>query len=82
VRLIAEMEIPPTNQDLEEIKRERRRERWKAFFTPIIALGSIVVSVGLLMFFIRACQERFPEGVPTKQPWERRPAGVLLVPHR
>lgn len=46
---------------LEEIKEERRRERWNAFFTPFITLASIVASVGMLMFLIKTCSERFPQ---------------------
>lgn len=48
----------PPDPLLEEAKRERRRERWKAFLTPMITLGSIVVSIGMLMFLIRSCQEQ------------------------
>src|SRR5918992_3228525 len=45
---------------LEDYKAERRRQRWGYFLTPFIALASIVVSVGMLMFMAKACQERMP----------------------
>jgi len=51
---------PPRDDIEEEIRRRRQQARWNAFFTPIITLASIVISIGLLMFFIRTCQERFP----------------------
>lgn len=44
-----------------EIQAERRRERWKAFFTPWIYMGSIVASVALIMALIRTCSGRFPQ---------------------
>ena len=44
----------------DEIRAERRKERWKAFFTPFIYLGSIVVSVAILMALIKTCSQRFP----------------------
>ena len=44
-----------------ELRDERRRERWKAFLTPIITLGSIVVSVAMVMAFLKSCSERFPQ---------------------
>lgn len=43
-----------------EIKAERHRERWKAFLTPWIYLGSIVGSVALIMALIKTCSQRFP----------------------
>jgi hypothetical protein len=52
----------PQDEIQKEIKRRRRQARWNAFLTPMITLASIVISVGFLMFFIRACQERFPTG--------------------
>jgi hypothetical protein len=71
----------PDKEALEELKRKRRRERWSAFLTPFITLASIVLSIGLLMFFMRACQERFPQS-PLLKPqspsgpahWQRLPA--------
>ena len=47
-------------KSLEEVREERRRARWSAFWTPFITLASIVGSVGLLMFLVRACQDRLP----------------------
>ena len=46
---------------LAELRARRRRERWSAFLTPLITLTSIVVSVSLLMFFIKTCSERYPQ---------------------
>jgi hypothetical protein len=57
---VTTMNPPLPKKSLEELREERRRARWSAFWTPFIALASIVSSVGLLMFFIRACQERLP----------------------
>ena len=54
------MDRTPAKKTLEELKEERRRARWSAFWTPFITLASIVTSVGLLMFLIRACQDRLP----------------------
>jgi hypothetical protein len=51
-----EPQQPPTE---EEIKAERRRERWQAFFTPMIYMGSIVGSVALMMALIKTCTDRF-----------------------
>lgn len=51
---------PPRDEIQEEIQRRRQQARWNAFLTPIITLASIVISIGLLMFFIKTCQERFP----------------------
>jgi len=45
----------------EQIKAQRRRERWNALLTPFITLASIVISVGMLMFLIQTCQERNPQ---------------------
>jgi hypothetical protein len=59
--LIERMDNSPSKKSLEEIKEERRRARWNAFLTPIITLASLVASVGLLMFILRACKERFPQ---------------------
>lgn len=60
-------------QNLEEWKAQRRRERWNAFLTPLITLGSIVVSVGMLMYLIKSCGERSPQA-PTIMP--RPPASA------
>jgi len=49
---------------LEELREERRRARWRAFWNPIITLTSIVTSVGMLMFFLRTCRERLPQFSP------------------
>ena len=54
------MDKPIPKKSLEELREERRRARWSAFGTPFITLASIVSSVGLLMFLIRACQDRLP----------------------
>lgn len=43
-----------------EIKAQRRRERWKAFFTPFIYMGSIVGSVALIMALMKTCSQRLP----------------------
>jgi len=51
----------PRDEIQEEIRRRQQQARWNAFLTPMITLASIVISIGLLMFFIRTCQERFPE---------------------
>jgi hypothetical protein len=51
---------------LEEYKAERRRRRWGYVLTPFITLASIVVSVGMLMFFGRACQDRIPADAPLR----------------
>jgi hypothetical protein len=51
---------PLSKKSLEDLREERRRARWSAFWTPFITLASIVSSVGLLMFFVRACQDRLP----------------------
>lgn len=45
----------------EEIRAERRRVRWKAFFIPWIYMGSILASVALIMALIRTCAQRFPQ---------------------
>lgn len=44
----------------DEIRAERRKERWKAFLTPWIYMGSIVGSIALLMALIKTCSQRFP----------------------
>jgi hypothetical protein len=53
------MEEQPKTPD--ELRAQRRRERWQAFFTPWIYLGSIVGSVAMLMALIKSCGERFPQ---------------------
>ncbi len=40
---------------------ERRRRRWLAFLTPLITLGSIVISVAMLMALIKSCSDRNPQ---------------------
>ncbi len=54
-------------KNLEEWKAQRRRERWNAFLTPLITLGSIVVSVAMLMYLIKSCGER-SRRLPTVRP--------------
>jgi hypothetical protein len=68
------MDETPDKEVIDAIKRKRRRERWNAFLTPFIALASIVVSIGFLMFFIKACQERFPQSRFLKAPSQSGPA--------
>jgi hypothetical protein len=63
----------PDKELIEELKRKRRRERLNAFFTPLITLASIVISIGLLMFFMRACQERFPQNPLLQPPAQSQP---------
>jgi hypothetical protein len=55
---------PP--KTLEEYKSERRRERWGYFLMPFFTIASIVVSVGMLMFFGKACQDRIPADAPLR----------------
>ena len=55
---------PP--QTLEDYKAERRRQRWGYFLMPFFTVGSIVVSVGMLMFFGKACQDRIPADAPLR----------------
>jgi hypothetical protein len=55
---------PP--KTLEEYKAERRRERWGYFLMPFFTIASIVVSVGMLMFFGKACQDRIPADAPLR----------------
>ncbi len=74
------MNEPFDKEAIEEIKRKRRRERWSAFLTPFITLASIVLSIGLLMFFMKACQERFSQSPFLKPASPSRPAGRLRVP--
>jgi hypothetical protein len=51
---------------LEDYKAERRRRRWGYVLTPFITLASIVFSVGMLMFFGKACQDRIPADAPLR----------------
>jgi hypothetical protein len=55
---------PP--QTLEDYKAERRRQRWGYFLMPFFTIASIVVSVGMLMFFGKACQDRIPADAPLR----------------
>jgi len=48
-------------KSLEELRAERRRERWKAFLNPLITMVSLVGSVALVMYMIKSCSERFPQ---------------------
>jgi hypothetical protein len=74
------MAEPPDKELIEQYRRRRRRERWNAFLTPLITLASIVVSIGLLMFFMRACQERFPQTPFFRPPAQPRPANPQQPP--
>src|SRR3990170_4723120 len=51
---------------LEDYEAERRRRRWGYVLTPVITLASIVFSVGMLMFFGKACQDRIPADAPLR----------------
>jgi hypothetical protein len=51
---------------LEDYKAERRRQRWGYVLMPFFTLASIVVSVGMLMFFGKACQDRIPADAPLR----------------
>ncbi|MEX0807033.1 MAG: hypothetical protein WD688_27470 [Candidatus Binatia bacterium] len=53
---------PP--KTLQEYQDERRRQRWGYFLTPVIAMGSIVFSIALLMFFGKSCQDRILADAP------------------
>jgi hypothetical protein len=44
----------------EEIREERRRERWRAILTPWITMGSVVASVAMIMALIKNCSDRLP----------------------
>ncbi len=74
------MNEPLDQEAVEEMKRRRRRERWSAFLTPFITLASVVLSIGLLMFFMKACQERFPQSPFLKPGSQSRPASLLGIP--
>ena len=67
------MDETPDKEIVEAIKRKRRRERWNAFLTPLITMALIVLSIGMLMFLIKACQERFPHSPLLKPQPENRP---------
>ena len=51
---------------LEDYKAERRRQRWGYVLMPFFTLASIVVSVGMLMFFGKSCQDRIPADAPLR----------------
>ena len=55
---------PP--KTLEDYKAEQRRRRWGYVLMPFFTLASIVVSVGMLMFFGKACQDRIPADAPLR----------------
>ncbi|MEK6601078.1 MAG: hypothetical protein AABZ09_04270 [Candidatus Binatota bacterium] len=55
------MNDPELQERLEKLKAKRRRERWQAFLIPLITLGSIVVSVGMVMYMLKSCSGRFPQ---------------------
>lgn len=55
------MARPTAKMSPEELKAKRRRERWNALLTPFITLASIVLSVSMLMFLIKACNERMAQ---------------------
>jgi hypothetical protein len=63
LKLIMDHGPPKT---LEDYKSERRRERWGYFLMPFFTIASIVVSVGMLMFFGKACQDRIPADAPLR----------------
>ena len=58
---------------LAELREMRRRERWSAFLRPLITLASIVISVSLLMYMIKSCGERNPQGPGPRLPIQRMP---------
>jgi hypothetical protein len=74
------MDEPFNKEVIDEVKQRRRRERWNAFLTPLITLASIVLSIGLLMFFMKACQERFPQSPLLKQGSQSPPANLPRTP--
>jgi len=55
---------PP--KTLEDFKAEQRRRRWGYVLMPFFTLASIVASVGMLMFFGKACQDRIPADAPLR----------------
>ena len=58
---------------LAELREIRRRQRWGAFLKPFITLASIVISVSLLMYMIKSCRERNPQGPGPRLPIQRIP---------
>jgi hypothetical protein len=58
---------------LAELRAKRRSDRWKALLTPFITLASIVISVSLLMYMIKSCQERNPQAPAPRLPIQRAP---------
>ncbi len=74
------MNEPLDKEAIEEIKRRRRRERWSAFLTPFLTVASVVVSIGLLMYFMKACQERFPQNPFLKPGSANQPTHRLGMP--
>jgi len=71
---------PLPKKSLEELREERRRARWNAFWTPFITLTSIVCSVGLLMFLVRACQDRLPYPLQQGAPAPLKNRSTVLGP--
>lgn len=71
---------PLPKKSLEERREERRRARWNAFWTPFITLTSIVCSVGLLMFLLRACQDRLPYPLQQGAPAPLKNRSTVLGP--
>lgn len=67
------MNDPELQERLEKLKAKRRRERWQAFLSPLITLGSIVVSVGMIMYMLKSCSERSGQP-PALQPRPFQPA--------
>jgi hypothetical protein len=71
-------QAPKTEED---IKEERRRQRWNWFWTPFITLASVVSSVAMLMMLIQTCQQRnlpiplVPPTSPLHQPAPAQPPG-------
>lgn len=55
------MDNSTPKKSLEELRAERRRERWKAFWNPFITMASLVGSVALVMYMLKSCSERFPQ---------------------
>lgn len=45
----------------EQIRERRRRERWQAFLTPIIVMGSVVGSVAMIMALVKTCSDRLAQ---------------------
>jgi hypothetical protein len=58
---------------LAELRARRRSERWSAFLRPFITLASIVISVSLLMYMIKSCNERNPQNPGIRTPIQRMP---------